>query len=141
MILDQLRKAKAMVKALIAGTIAGATAGALGGFMLGRSRRSLGGLLNGNEAILNARQHNVVRTLMAHGCTHMFKHWPPPGVRDAEKHALLAAAERHLASTSADLEPLRLSVLPPPYVSAAWQLPTPTNPHSLCAAGNATAVV
>eukprot|EP00879_Flechtneria_rotunda_P033164 GHRR01036705.1.p1 GENE.GHRR01036705.1~~GHRR01036705.1.p1 ORF type:complete len:506 (+),score=173.15 GHRR01036705.1:386-1903(+) len=98
-----------------AAVVMGAVAGAVGGFVLGRSqgchaRRVLGS----NYKWMTAEERQVARSLITHGQGHIFKAWPQPGINDAAKRRLLAAAARHLSGAAEGLEEERLSVLVPP---------------------------
>ncbi|KAG2423507.1 hypothetical protein HXX76_015255 [Chlamydomonas incerta] len=98
---------------------------------LGVGRRTAGGVnlrrqLNGNHKLLTRQERQVASALIQAGKGYLFRNWPPPGVHDAEKRRLLAAAARGVDSAAAAAEPDRLAVLVPP---AAPQEPKAIEAH------------
>eukprot|EP00879_Flechtneria_rotunda_P031341 GHRR01034226.1.p1 GENE.GHRR01034226.1~~GHRR01034226.1.p1 ORF type:complete len:476 (+),score=159.51 GHRR01034226.1:242-1669(+) len=67
-----------------------------------------------SSCVLHVQERQVARSLITHGQGHIFKAWPQPGINDAAKRRLLAAAARHLSGAAEGLEEERLSVLVPP---------------------------
>lgn len=60
------------------------------------------------------QERRLASALIAQGQGHIFRSWPAPGVRDAQKRALLRAAARTAAAAGAGLEGARLAALQPP---------------------------
>jgi hypothetical protein len=52
----------------------------------------------------------LVRALVSHGHSHLFRSWPRPGIGDDAKRRLLAAAAARLAGEGGELEEARLQV-------------------------------
>lgn len=96
--------------------IAAAAASAAAGFALGRVRSDggLGRTLNGNQRWMSKTERQLASALIHSGHGHLFKSWPPPGVRDAEKRALLAAMSGGVEGLVPAMEQQRLAVLQPP---------------------------
>jgi len=94
----------------------------LTGLLLGRKAGGSGGgvnlrkLTNGNARWMSDKERAVAGALAAAGKGHVFRAWPPPGVNDGAKRAVLAAAGAALegAAGGAELEAARQSVLVPP---------------------------
>jgi len=91
-------------------------AGAVAGFMAGRrgSSSALKKQLNGNQKWMTKQERDLAAALISSGRQYLFRNWPAPGVRDAEKRALLTALSSHLSSGGAPVEPLRLAALQAP---------------------------
>ncbi|GLC51718.1 hypothetical protein PLESTB_000532400 [Pleodorina starrii] len=78
------------------------------------SRGNLLRQLNGNHKLLSRQERHLATALIEMGYGHLFRNWPPPGVRDAEKRRLLAAAAQKLEGLTAGVEAERLAVMVPP---------------------------
>ncbi|EFJ49956.1 hypothetical protein VOLCADRAFT_73990 [Volvox carteri f. nagariensis] len=96
--------------------ITAAAASAVVGFTFGRrvGGVNLKGQLNGNDKLLSRQERCFATALIQMGYGHLFRHWPPPGVRDGEKRRLLAAAAQRLEGVTAAVEAERLAALAPP---------------------------
>lgn len=68
-------------------------------------------LLGRNLRLLSAEEVETARMLLKVGYEHTLKHWPPAGVRDAEKHAFLRAASQSMRKALAFASKARLPVL------------------------------
>ncbi|GFR48589.1 hypothetical protein Agub_g10492, partial [Astrephomene gubernaculifera] len=95
---------------------AAAAASAVVGLVLGRKTSGVNvrRYLNGNHTWLSRQERQLVTALIQAGQGHLFRSWPPPGVRDAEKRRLLAAAAAALGQAASAVEAERLAVLSPP---------------------------
>jgi len=63
---------------------------------------------------MSDKERALVRSLHSQGQSYLFRNWPAPGVRDAEKRALLTAAASGAAAGTPELEAARLDVLQAP---------------------------
>ncbi|KAG2483154.1 hypothetical protein HYH03_017946 [Edaphochlamys debaryana] len=70
--------------------------------------------LHGNLTLLSRQERKLAAALIQAGHAHIFRSWPAPGIRDAEKRRLLVAAAAQLGSVAPGLEEERLAVLLPP---------------------------
>ncbi|KAF5841230.1 hypothetical protein DUNSADRAFT_13875 [Dunaliella salina] len=69
---------------------------------------------NGNARWMSSNERALVRSLHSQGQGYLFRNWPAPGVRDAEKRALFTTAANGAAVGTPELEAARLDVLQAP---------------------------
>ncbi|KAK9844192.1 hypothetical protein WJX81_007696 [Elliptochloris bilobata] len=96
--------------------MASAAAGLLAGLILqplarkGLREGKLRSALKGNVGLLSKRERHVVAELL-HEHAYLFRNWPPPGVRDEQKRALVTRAAAHHDGVGEAVESERLAIL------------------------------
>ncbi|KAK9830261.1 hypothetical protein WJX72_010654 [[Myrmecia] bisecta] len=90
--------------------------GLVAGLLLnrGQAQHQAKQVLKGNFRLLSSQERRVVSTLIAEGHGHLFSNWPPPGVKDAQKRALVRRAASYLESAGTALDDSRIALLEVP---------------------------